>query len=82
MLDTARGEAVNVTLTHEGNNVREFYFTLPRPVCVGIRLWILLRDQIEFNEFCRRGQMQQRSGDACAGMPGMRYGAKSHRLID
>jgi hypothetical protein len=26
--------------------------------------------------------MQQKSGDACAGMPGERYGAKSHRLID
>jgi len=49
---------------------------------LGIRLWIMLRDQIDYNEFCRRGQMQQRSGDACAGMPGMRYGAKSHRLID
>jgi transposase len=36
MLDTATGEVVNVTLTHEGNNVREFYATLPRPVRVGI----------------------------------------------
>src|SRR5271163_4283036 len=36
MLDTATGEVVNMTLTHEGNNVREFYSTLPRPVCVGI----------------------------------------------
>ena len=36
MLDTATGEAVNVTLTHEGNNVREFYSTLPGPVRVGI----------------------------------------------
>ncbi len=43
---------------------------------LGIRMWIMLRDQIEYNEFCRRGQMQQRSGDACAGMPGRRYGAK------
>src|ERR1700722_6443979 len=49
---------------------------------LGIRLWIMLRDQIDYQEFCRRGQKQQRSGDACAGMPGMRYGAKSHRLID
>ena len=29
----------------------------------------MLRDQIEYNEFCRRGQMQQTSGDARAGMP-------------
>jgi hypothetical protein len=43
---------------------------------LGIRLWIMLRDQIDYQEFCRRGQMQQRSGDACAGMPGAR-----HRLI-
>ncbi len=37
---------------------------------LGIRLWIMLRDQIDYHEFCRRGQMQQRCGDACAGMPG------------
>jgi transposase len=43
---------------------------------LGIRMWIMLRDQIEYNEFCRRGQMQQKSGDACAEMPGRRYGAK------
>jgi transposase len=36
---------------------------------LGIRLWIMLRDQIDYSEFCRRGQMQQRCGDACAGMP-------------
>jgi transposase len=49
---------------------------------LGIRMWIMLRDQIDYNEFCRRGQMQQKSGDACAGMPGPRYGAKNHRPID
>ncbi len=49
---------------------------------LGIRLWIMLRDEIDYQEFCRRGQMQQKSGGACAGMPGPRYGAKSHRLID
>ena len=43
---------------------------------LGIRMSIMLRDQIEYNEFCRRGQMQQKSGDACAGMPAVRYGAK------
>ena len=36
MLDTATGEVVHKTLTHEGNNVREFYSTLPGPVRVGI----------------------------------------------
>jgi len=38
-------------------------------------MWIMLRDGIEYHEFCRRGQMQQKS-DACAGMPERRYGAK------
>jgi transposase len=37
---------------------------------LGIRMWSMLRDQIEYHEFCRRGQMQQTSGGACAGMPG------------
>jgi transposase len=49
---------------------------------LGIRLWIMLRDQLDYQEFCRRGQLQQKSGDAGAGMPGPRYGAKSHRPID
>ena len=43
---------------------------------LGIRMWIMLRDRIEYSEFCRRGQMQQTSGDARAGMPEPRYGAK------
>jgi len=37
MLDTETGEVVNLTLMHEGNNVREFYSKLPRPVLVGIK---------------------------------------------
>jgi len=49
---------------------------------LGIRLWIMLRDQIDYNEFCRRGQKQQKSSDACAGMPETAYGAKSHRTCD
>jgi transposase len=36
---------------------------------LGIRLWIMLRDQIDYQEFCRRGQMRQNSGGARAGMP-------------
>ncbi len=36
MLDTTTGEIVKMTLTHEDNNVREFYSALPRPACVGI----------------------------------------------
>ena len=34
MLDTETGEVVNRTLMHEGNQVREFYSQLPRPVLV------------------------------------------------
>ena len=34
-----------------------------------IRLWILLRDQIDYQEFCRRGQLRQKHGGAHAGMP-------------
>src|SRR5215469_13356885 len=36
MLDTVTGEVVKRTLLHEGNEVREFYSELPRPVLVGI----------------------------------------------
>jgi transposase len=39
---------------------------------LGIRLWIMLRDQIDYQEFCRRGQKQP-SGAACAGMPETGY---------
>ena len=31
---------------------------------LGVRLWIMLRDQIEYNEFCRRGQKQQKSSES------------------
>jgi transposase len=35
---------------------------------LGIRLWIMLRDEIDYKEFCRRGLLRQ-SGGARAGMP-------------
>src|SRR5215471_13259183 len=38
MLDTETGEVVNLMLMHEGNNVREFYSKLPRPVLQAIAL--------------------------------------------
>src|SRR6516165_10365397 len=46
MLETTTGEIVNLVLKHEGNEVREFYSQLPRPVLVGIEAtgsmhWIL-----------------------------------------
>lgn len=41
---------------------------------LGIRLWIMLRDPIDYQEFCRRGQMRQKSGEARAGMPDFNSG--------
>jgi len=43
---------------------------------LGIRLWIMLRDEIDYQEFCRRGQ-KQKSSAACAGMPETGNGVKS-----
>jgi transposase len=42
---------------------------------LGIRLWIMLREEIDYHEFRRRGQMRRKTGGACAGMPELRYGA-------
>jgi Transposase len=59
MLDTETGEVVNLTLMHEGNEVREFYSQLPRPVLVGIEAtgsmhWFLnLMEELEIE--CRVG---------------------------
>jgi transposase len=37
---------------------------------LGIRLWIMLRDEIDYTEFCRRGRLRRQcSGTARAGMP-------------
>jgi len=47
---------------------------------LGIRLWIMLRDQIDYQEFCRRGQKQ--SSAACAGMPEVGNGANGHRPVE
>ena len=49
---------------------------------LGIRLWIMLRDEIDYQEFCRRGQMQQKTVRPVAGMPETGNGAKSHRPDD
>jgi hypothetical protein len=45
-----------------------------------IRLWSMLRDQIDYQEFCLHGQ--KHSGDAYAGMIETRFGANSHRPVD
>jgi transposase len=41
---------------------------------LGIRLWILMRDEIDYEEFCRRGQWRQEYGHAHAGMPDINSG--------
>ena len=41
---------------------------------LGIRLWVMLRDEIDYEEFCRRGQLRQECGSACAGMPDLNSG--------
>ncbi|HWC19644.1 MAG TPA: IS110 family transposase [Terriglobales bacterium] len=43
---------------------------------LGIRLWIMLRDQIDYEEFCRRGKLRQ-TGKAQAGMPDFNSGPAS-----
>ena len=40
---------------------------------LGIRLWIMMRDRIDYEEFCRRGKLRQ-SGEAYAGMPDFNSG--------
>ena len=40
---------------------------------LGIRLWIMMRDQIDYEEFCRRGKLRQ-TGKAQAGMPDFNSG--------
>ena len=40
---------------------------------LGIRLWIMMRDQIDYEEFCRRGKLRQK-GEAHAGMPDINSG--------
>jgi transposase len=49
---------------------------------LGIRLWIMLRDEIDYQEFCRRGQLQQKTVRPVVGMPETGNGAKSHRQSD
>jgi transposase len=41
---------------------------------LGIRLWIMMRDQIDYEEFCRRGKGRQENGSVRAGMPAINSG--------
>ena len=48
---------------------------------LGIRLWIMIRDEIDYREFCRGGQMRQESGSVRAGMPNLdRVLQRSNRI--
>ena len=40
---------------------------------LGVRLWIMLRDRIDYEEFCRRGKLRH-EGKAHAGMPDFNRG--------
>ena len=46
---------------------------------LGIRLWIMLRDRIDYKEFCRPGHKQ--CGAVCAGMLEVGNGANGHRPV-
>ena len=41
---------------------------------LGIRLWIMMRDEIDYQEFCRRGQRRQKVGSSYAGVPDITSG--------
>src|ERR1700723_3446914 len=41
---------------------------------LGIRLWSIRRDQIDYEEVCRRGKTRQENGSVCAGMPDITSG--------
>jgi transposase len=41
---------------------------------LGIRLWIMMRDQVDYQEFYRRGKARQESGSVHAGMPDLDSG--------
>jgi hypothetical protein len=45
-----------------------------------IRLWILLLDELEYHEFCRRGQKPQKSSE-CGDARNSRW-RESHRPVD
>jgi transposase len=49
---------------------------------LGIRLWIMLRDEIDYQEFCRRGQKQQKAVQPVGGMPETGNGVNHDRPDD
>jgi hypothetical protein len=69
---TATAKSTPAPLKSEGCGTRQKGMGKARVAAarkLGIRLWIMLRDEIDYTEFCRRGhQRRQCSGAACAGM--------------
>jgi hypothetical protein len=47
MVDTETGEFTEKTLSHEGNEVREFYAALEGPVAVGIEVYVQFERRTE-----------------------------------
>jgi hypothetical protein len=47
---------------------------------LGIRLWNMMRDEIDYEEFCRRAQLQQEYGHAHAGLPDINSGPAASSL--
>jgi len=47
-----------------------------------IRSAVMLRDEIDYQEFCRREQIRQKTVRPVVGMPETGNGAKSHRQSD
>jgi transposase len=79
MVDTETGEITEKTLSHEGNEVREFYAALEGPVVVGIEATGAMRWFLEPLEelgivcrVIRRRFVQPRPGNRSmiGGMPG------------
>ena len=59
ILDTETGEVVNLTLMHEGDQVREFYAQLPRPALVGIEATGSMQIVVEANDPADKASIQQ-----------------------
>jgi hypothetical protein len=78
MVDTETGEFTEKTLSHEGNEVREFYAALEGPVVLGIEAtgamqWFLeLLEELGIVWVIRRRFVQPRPGNRSmiGGMPG------------
>ena len=72
-VSTGRGNLkhafLNVSLTHQmSGRINKGKARVATARKRGIRLWIMMRDQIDYEEFCRRGKLRQ-TAETHAGMP-------------